>query len=151
MEALASSEVFLFEDFRLDRHGGGLFRRDDDGAFTAVAIGSRGLDILGVLIERAGEVVSKDKIIAAVWPGTVVEDSNLTVQISALRRALEHGRPNGRYIQTVPGRGYRFAAPVTPAAGAPSVVSAMRAGAIANLPLAWRASRGAASSPRRCF
>src|SRR5436305_11621080 len=72
MDALASSGVFQFEDFRLDRRGGGLFRRDDDGAFTAVAISSRGLDILGVLIERAGEVVSKDEIIAAVWPGTVV-------------------------------------------------------------------------------
>jgi DNA-binding winged helix-turn-helix (wHTH) protein len=60
LEAVASSEVFLFEDFRLDRPCGGLFRRDDDGAFTAAAIGSRGLDILGVLIERAGEVVSKD-------------------------------------------------------------------------------------------
>jgi TolB-like protein/Tfp pilus assembly protein PilF len=137
METLASSAGFLFEDFRLDRGGGGLFRRNDDGAFTAVAIGSRGLGILGVLIERAGEVVSKDEIIAAVWPGTVVEDSNLTVQISALRRALEHGRPNGRCIQTVPGRGYRFAAPVTPAAAwAPSVASAMRAEAIAYLPAA---------------
>jgi hypothetical protein len=82
MEAHASSEVFLFEDFRLDRRDGGLFQRDDDGAFTAVAIGSRGLDILGVLIEMAGEVVSKNEIIAAVWPGTVVEESNLTVQIS---------------------------------------------------------------------
>jgi TolB-like protein/DNA-binding winged helix-turn-helix (wHTH) protein len=134
METLASSEVFLFEDFRLDRRGG-LFRRDDDGAFTAVAIGSRGLDILGVLIERAGEVVSKDEIIDAVWPGTVVEDSNLTVQISALRRALEHGRPNGRCIQTVPGRGYRFATPVTPAgAWKASVASAMQAEAIDDLP-----------------
>jgi hypothetical protein len=44
METLASSEIFLFEDFRLDRRGGGLFRSDRDGAFTAVAIGSRGLD-----------------------------------------------------------------------------------------------------------
>jgi TolB-like protein/Tfp pilus assembly protein PilF len=89
------------------------------------------------LIDRAGEVLSKDEIIDAVWPGTVVEDSNLTVQISALRRALEHGRPNGRCIQTVPGRGYRFAAPVTPAAApAPSVASAMRAEAIADLPAA---------------
>ena len=136
METLASSEVFLFEDFRLDLPGGGLFRRDDDGAFTAVAIGSRGLNILGILIERAGEVVAKDEIIAAVWPGMVVEDSNLTVQISALRRALEHERPNGSYIQTVPGRGYRFAMPVTPAAAsAPSVASAMRAEAIADLPV----------------
>ena len=113
MEVLASSEVFLFEDFRLDRHGGGLFRRADDGAFAPVAIGSRGLDILGVLIARAGEVVSKDEIIAAVWPETVVEDSNLTVQISALRRALDHGRAAGGCIQTVSGRGYRLVAPVT--------------------------------------
>src|SRR6516164_3338041 len=113
MEVLASSEVFLFEDFRLDRHGGGLFRRDDDGAFVPVAVGSRGLDILGVLITRAGEVVSKDEIIAAVWPETGVEDSNLTVQISALRRVLDRGRLNGSCIQTVPGRGYRFAAKVT--------------------------------------
>jgi hypothetical protein len=54
MEGLVLCEVFLFEDFRFDRRGGGLFRRDDDGLFTAVAIGSRGLDILAVLIERAG-------------------------------------------------------------------------------------------------
>ena len=134
MEALASPESFQFEDFRFDRRGGSLFRSGDDGVLTAVAIGSRALDILGVLIERAGEVVSKDEIIAAVWPGTVVEDSNLTVQISALRRAIERGRPNGRCIQTVPGRGYRLAAPVTPAAAeAPPVGSATRSEAIADL------------------
>jgi len=59
MEALASSEVFLFEEFRLDRRGGGLFRRDQNGTFSRAAIGSRALDILGVLITRAGEIVSK--------------------------------------------------------------------------------------------
>jgi TolB-like protein/DNA-binding winged helix-turn-helix (wHTH) protein len=126
MQALASSEVFLFEDFRLDRRGGGLFRRDGNGGFVPVALGSRGLDILGVLIERAGEVVSKDEIIAAVWPGMVVEDSNLTVQISALRRVLDRGRSRGGCIRTVPGRGYRFVAarvqPVAEAASAPSPV-----------------------------
>src|SRR6516165_7480384 len=111
MQGLAPSEIFLFEDFRLDRRGG-LFRRDDTGAFVPVAIGSRALDILGVLIERAGEVVSKDEIITAVWRETVVEDSNLTVQISALRRVLDRGRSNGSCIRTVPGRGYRFIAPV---------------------------------------
>jgi DNA-binding winged helix-turn-helix (wHTH) protein len=104
MAALASSEVLLFEDFRFDRCGGGLFRRDGNDGFAPVAIGSRGLDILGVLIERAGEMVSKDEIIDAVWPGKVVEDSNLTVQISALRRVLEQGRPNGSCIQTVRAR-----------------------------------------------
>jgi adenylate cyclase len=135
MEALAPSEVLLFEDFRLDRSGGGLCRRDGNDGFVPVAIGSRGLDILGVLIERAGEIVSKDEIIGAVWPGTVVEDSNLTVQISALRRVLDQGRPNGWCIQTVPGRGYRFAAAVTHAgAEAPSVVSPMPPEAIADPP-----------------
>ena len=107
MQGLAPSEAFLFEDFRLDRHGG-LFRRDNTDAFVPVAIGSRALDIPGVLIERAGEVVSKDEMVTAVWPGTVVEDSNLTVQISALRRVLDNGRSNGSCIQTVSGRGYRF-------------------------------------------
>ena len=112
MQGLAPSEMFLFEDFRLDRRGG-LFRRDDTGALGPVAIGSRALDILGVLVERAGEAVSKDEIIAAVWPGTVVEDSNLTVQISALRKVLDRGRSNGSCIQTVAGRGYCFVATVT--------------------------------------
>ena len=124
MDALASSDIFLFEGFCLDRRAGGLFRRNHDGADLPVAIGSRGLDILGVLVERAGEVVSKDEIIAAVWPGTVVEDSNLTVQISALRRVLDRGRTQGSCIQTVPGRGYRFVAvvglPVAEARSPPS-------------------------------
>jgi DNA-binding winged helix-turn-helix (wHTH) protein len=112
MQGLAPSEIFLFEDFRLDRRGG-LFRCNGAGKNEPVAVGSRALDILGVLIEQAGEVVSKDEIVAAVWPVTVVEDSNLTVQISALRRVLDCGRANGSCIQTVPGRGYRFAAKVT--------------------------------------
>ena len=50
---------------------------------------------------------------AAVWPETVVEDSNLNVQIAALRRVLDEGRTEGSCIQTIPGRGYRFTAPVT--------------------------------------
>jgi len=111
MRRLAPSDIFLFEDFRLDRRG--LFRRNDSGAFFPVAIGSRALDLLGVLIERAGEVVAKDEIIAAVWPETVVEDNNLTVQISALRRVLDHGRSNPSSIQTLSGRGYRLVTPVT--------------------------------------
>jgi TolB-like protein/DNA-binding winged helix-turn-helix (wHTH) protein/Tfp pilus assembly protein PilF len=115
----------LFEDFRLDRRSG-LFRRDNNGTVSPVPIGSRALDILRVLIERAGEVVSKDEIVAAVWPGIVVEDSNLPVQISALRWALDRGRSQGSLIQTVSGRGYRFVAAVTrPAAETSSVASSI--------------------------
>ena len=113
----ASSDVFLFADFRLDRAGGGLFRCDDHGAFAPVAIGSRALDLLGVLIERRGDVVSKEEIMAAVWPKMAVEEANLFVQISALRAILDREQSGQSCIQTVTGRGYRFIAPVTRCAG----------------------------------
>ena len=87
MDALESSDIFLFEDFRLDRRG--LFRLEENRAFVPVKIGSRALDILRLLVHQAGELVSKDDIVATVWPETVVEDSNLTVQTSALRHLLD--------------------------------------------------------------
>jgi tetratricopeptide (TPR) repeat protein len=75
MKMPASSDIFLFADFRLDRTGGGLFRRDRHGAFTPVTIGSRALDLLAALIERRGDVVSKEEVMAAVWPKTTVEEA----------------------------------------------------------------------------
>ena len=111
MHAPSTTDIFLFGGFRLDRRSGVLFRRDERGA--PLAMGSRALDILRVLVGRPGEVVSRAEIMAAVWPGTVVEDSNLNVQIAALRRVLDEGRRERSYIQTIPGRGYRFTAPVT--------------------------------------
>ena len=113
MEALAAGDVFLFDGFRLDRRGGGLFRRDEFGDFVPMAAGSRALDVLGVLVERSGDLVSRDAIIAAAWPATVVEDANLNMQIAALRRVLDDGRAAGSCIQTIPGRGYRFTGAVT--------------------------------------
>src|SRR5277367_6209319 len=110
MDALASDDVFLFEDFRLHRRGGGLLRRDELGQFVPMAIGSRALDVLGVLVEQPGRLVSRDQIITAVWSATVVDDNNLNIQIAALRRALDIQRGEGSCIQTVPGRGYRFVA-----------------------------------------
>jgi class 3 adenylate cyclase/predicted ATPase len=65
------------------------------------------------LVEQQGKLVGKGEIIAAVWPGMRVEDSNLTVQISALHRILDRGQAEGSCIQTVAGRGYRFIAPLT--------------------------------------
>ena len=113
MDASSSTESSLFEGFRLDRRAGVLFRRDERGVFAPMAIGLRALDILGVLVERPGDLVSRAEIMEAVWPGTVVEDSNLNVQVAALRRILDQNREQGSCIQTVPGRGYRFVAPVT--------------------------------------
>jgi predicted ATPase/DNA-binding winged helix-turn-helix (wHTH) protein len=77
-----------------------------------VRLGSRAFDILAALIERSGEVVGKEELIARAWPQTFVEESNLKIQVSALRRALGDGQGGNRYVITVPGRGYNFVAPV---------------------------------------
>ncbi|RON68824.1 winged helix-turn-helix domain-containing protein [Pseudomonas fluorescens] len=75
-------------------------------------MGGRALDILQVLVERAGRVVRKEELIARVWPTSVVEEINLRVHIAALRRALGDGDNGQRYIVNVPQRGYSFVAPV---------------------------------------
>src|ERR1700680_629084 len=77
-----------------------------------VRLDSRAFDVLAALVERAGEVVGKEELIARAWPQTFVEESNLKIQVSALRRALGDGQGGHRYVVTVPGRGYNFVAPV---------------------------------------
>ncbi|MES2821892.1 MAG: winged helix-turn-helix domain-containing protein [Pseudomonadota bacterium] len=84
------------------------------GAGLPVQVGSKALDILQLLVENAGTVVSKAAIIAHAWPSTVVEEINLRVHIAALRRALSDGLEGRRYIVTVPQRGYCFVADVQP-------------------------------------
>ena len=74
-----------------------------------VALGARAFDLLVVLAERPGKLVSKNELLDLVWPGLVVEENNLHVQMAALRRALGAQQA---LIQTVPGRGYRFAGDV---------------------------------------
>jgi predicted ATPase/DNA-binding winged helix-turn-helix (wHTH) protein len=71
-----------------------------------VRLGSRALDILIALVERAGEVVGKDELMARVWPDTFVDEGNLKFQIGVLRRGLGDGHAGNRYIATIPGRGY---------------------------------------------
>jgi len=101
-----------------------------------VRLGSRAFDILVFLIERAGEVVGREELMARAWPQTFVEEANLKIQVSALRRALGDGQSGNRYIVTAIGRGYNFVAPVRidgpsrtlPPATAPSA-------AVHNLPL----------------
>jgi adenylate cyclase len=115
-----------FGGFLLDRSAGGLFRLDDDGNAVPLVLGSRALDVLGVLLERQGELVAKHVIMDAVWPDTAVEENNLTVQISTLRRLLDQGRPDGSCIQTVPGRGYRFVGALPHQEGADRTIEAAR-------------------------
>jgi DNA-binding winged helix-turn-helix (wHTH) protein len=72
----------------------------------------RALEILIALLERHGELVSKQDLMARVWPNVFVEPANLTVHMSALRRALRDGQDGNRFIVNIPGRGYCFVASV---------------------------------------
>jgi len=77
-----------------------------------VCLGSRALELLIALLERRGELVSKQDLMARVWPNVFVEPANLTVHMSALRRVLRDGRDGNRFIVNIPGRGYCFVASV---------------------------------------
>jgi predicted ATPase/DNA-binding winged helix-turn-helix (wHTH) protein len=77
-----------------------------------VRLGSRAFDILAALVERAGEVVGKEELIARAWPNTFVDEGNLKIQIHALRRALGDRQGGNRYVVNVVGRGYNFVAPI---------------------------------------
>jgi len=112
MDRVGSADTLLFEGFRLDRRGGCLFRLDQKAGATPVALGLRALALLGLLVERKGELVSKDEIMKAVWPGRVVEEANLNVQISRLRQILDQNRPQSSWIHTATGYGHRFTADV---------------------------------------
>ncbi len=78
-----------------------------------VQLGGRAFDILQVLVEHAGELVEKGTLISRAWPHTFVEECNLRTAIAAVRRALNGTRSTIDYLVTVPGRGYRFVAPVS--------------------------------------
>ena len=108
---------FLFDGFRLEP--GGLFRLDSAGGAEPVSLGSRAFDLLCLLVERHGDVVAKEAIMRAVWPGAAVEEANLTMQVATLRRALDLDRSQRSCIQTIHRRGYRFAAPVVTQTGGP--------------------------------
>jgi TolB-like protein len=92
-----------FGPFRLDLERRQLFR---DG--NVVRLGSRALEILCALASAKGDIVSKDQLMAHVWPGRVVEENAIQVHVSALRKALSQTDNGTSYVVTVPGRGYRF-------------------------------------------
>jgi DNA-binding winged helix-turn-helix (wHTH) protein len=112
-----------------------------DGA--PAPLGGRAFDLLVALAERPGQLVGKHALMDLVWPGLVVQENNLAAQASALRKVL-----GGDVIATIPGRGYRFVAPLAPDAKAPAP-SPRSPSAGAASDAAATAGAGAANQPAR--
>ena len=92
------------------------------------------MEILLALVERAGQTVTKQDLLARAWPDTFVDDANLRVHVAALRKALSDGHDGTRYIANVMGRGYCFVAPVSQAGPAPQPAAPSHAPGRHNLP-----------------
>ena len=105
-------KLYAMGELRLDPEGRVLTYRGD-----SVALGARGVAVLAALVRRANEYVAKAEIMDAAWPGLVVEEANLSVQISAIRRALAVVPGGEGWIETLARRGYRFVGPVVASAG----------------------------------
>src|SRR6201990_450463 len=101
------TEVFAFGPFQLLAA-----RRELLAHGVPVTLGQRAFEILLMLVNRQGQLVTKDELMAEVWPGVVVEENNLQVHVSALRKVLGSAGDGERYLLTVAGRGYRFVAQV---------------------------------------
>jgi DNA-binding winged helix-turn-helix (wHTH) protein/tetratricopeptide (TPR) repeat protein len=95
--------VYEFSQFVLDLEARALLR---DG--RTVPLPSRAYELLVALVEARGRIVTKDELLDSVWEGAFVEESNLTVAVSALRRALGDNKSEPVFIETIPRRGYRF-------------------------------------------
>ena len=104
---MPAGQFYEFGPFRLDPVKRLLLRQS-----AAVALAPKALDTLLLLVERRGQMLTKDELMQALWPDSFVEEANLAVQVSALRKALGERAGEHRYIVTVPGRGYRFVADV---------------------------------------
>jgi DNA-binding winged helix-turn-helix (wHTH) protein/tetratricopeptide (TPR) repeat protein len=112
---------FEFGSFRLDAEKGVLWRGE-----ALVPLTPKALSVLRVLVEARGDVVPKADLMARVWPDTIVEDANLSVTVSALRRGLARHTGDPAWVETVPRRGYRFAGPLqAPAAQSPLVLAVL--------------------------
>ena len=104
---MESNVIYEFGPFRLDRTTRVLMK---DAQIVPLTL--KVLDLLIALVDRQGQIVAKDQLISTVWPGTFVEESNLTSNMSILRKVLGEHPDGGEYIETVPKRGYRFLAAV---------------------------------------
>lgn len=123
---------FTFGPFDLNPEAGVLLRQG-----MPVPLGYRAVLLLAALVRRSGEVLTKSDLMDAAWPGTAVEESNLSVQIASLRKLLGSTAEGAEWITTVPRVGYRFGGPAEQIeAAAPSQQQAEPGASIAVLPFA---------------
>jgi TolB-like protein/DNA-binding winged helix-turn-helix (wHTH) protein len=101
--------IYRFADFRLDATHRLLLSTDGQ----VLPIASRAFDALLLFVQHPGELLDKSTLMKTIWPNSVVEENNLNQHISALRKLLGETPDSHRFIVTIPGRGYRFVAPVT--------------------------------------
>ncbi len=94
---------FRFSEFELDSTKRLLFKEGEQ-----VALNPKTFDLLELLVARRGEILSKDELLQTIWEGQFVEESNLTVHVSTLRKTLGEARGENRFILTIPGKGYKF-------------------------------------------
>src|SRR5262245_22971679 len=104
---IAVTKIYEFEEFRVDGTQRRLMREGQ-----VVPLHSKAFDLLLVLVRNAGNDLTKDELLNAVWPGQILEESNLAVNVSAIRRALGENAAQPRFVVTIPGHGYRFVARV---------------------------------------
>jgi len=109
------TEIYHFGPFTVDARQSLLWR---DGQM--VPLGLKAFELLLLLLQSRGEVLSKDDLLSRIWHDTIVDENNLVRQVSALRKALGENPADPQYILTLPGRGYRFVAEVTVVNGAPA-------------------------------
>src|SRR5688572_27042460 len=102
-----AKQIFEFGPFRLDSEERVLLR---DGQRVPITL--KAFDLLLLLVQRSGHLVEKDELMSQVWAGSFVEEGNLKVTVSMLRKVLEAEHGAEPYIETVPRRGYRFVATV---------------------------------------
>lgn len=105
---MRQGQIFEFGGFQLDVEKRLLKRSDSE----TVALTPKVFETLLYLVENKGRVIEKDELMSAIWPDTVVEENNLSQNISILRRALGENRGEHRFIATIPGRGFKFVADV---------------------------------------
>lgn len=110
-DGLGPMRQYRFGDFELDLDAFELRRRGE-----SLKLERRPLDLLALLVQNAGRLVSREEIIAALWPPKIIIDfdSGLNTLVRKVRNVLDDSSEEPKFIETVPGRGYRFVAPVEP-------------------------------------